>query len=131
MGKRLAINLFDLDRLHSHLRSKIAGMLKVAPIDVSYDRKNSTECALEFSCDLLAAAMLCDVLRSHDREAGDSPIRLYLRKSEAWTRVPEGAVLTMKIAGRYQLNPAIFSGEAEPPTPVPLTRLHGRTRRVS
>ena len=120
---------FDLDRLAPQLRSSVVAprLDLTKPIDMSYDRKNETEVAVQFSCDLLSAAIICDTLRSHDRAAGDTPTRLYLFK-KAWTRIASHVVLTTQDDdGRCRLSHEVFPQSVEP---APVTRPTDLHRRV-
>ena len=112
--ERLAVNLYDLDRVAPSLRaSLVAPRLDLTkPIDMGWDRKSDDETAVVFNCDLLSAAIICDTLRSHDRAAGDSPTRVYLFK-KVWTRVASHVVLTELVDGRCQLSPDVFVVEVE------------------
>ncbi len=76
-AERLALNLFDCDRIEPIVRQMmLGGKLVLEPIRV--DPQRGDEVGVEFSCDLLTAAALCDVIRSHDRELGDRPTRVYV-----------------------------------------------------
>lgn len=119
--EKLAISLEDTDRLTDATRQKfLAGRLEV----VRWLRLGEGEGAVQFTCDLLTAATICDILRSHDRECGDEPTRVYVnRGGDAWTRVPGATVLTaVGPDGAVTLNPATFptrptAEAAAPPRP--------------
>lgn len=112
--ERLAVNIYDLDRVNPTLRaSLVAPRLDLTkPVDMSWDRKSDDETAVAFSCDLLSAAIICDTLRSHDRAAGDSPTRIYLFK-KSWTRVASHVVLTEMVDRVCQLSPDVFVVEVK------------------
>lgn len=119
--EKLAINVFDLDRIDPDFRRKIlAERLDLTHhIDMRFDRiKEADEAAVEFTCDLLTAAIICDILRSHDREVGDFPTRLYLKR-ESWSRIPSRVVLTVTEHGKVKLNPKLFPTEVRPSELVP------------
>jgi hypothetical protein len=111
----LAVNLFDLDRVDPTVRQiLLAGKLDLTRvIRINPDRPDET--AVAFTCDLLTAACICDVIRTHDRAAGDHPCRVYLRRSKAWERLPGAAVLSVLDDGKAVLNPDLFGSPVEPP----------------
>lgn len=109
--ERLAINIADLTRLDEFvLRQLLGGKLDGSPTRT--DKYRADEAAVMLTCDLLTAAIACDVIREHDREAGDPVTRVYLRRVEAWRRLPADAVLTVvEREGDRQsvvLNPDVF-----------------------
>lgn len=109
--ERLAINLFDLDRINLTIR----GMLLADKLDASraipMDRDRGDERAVEFSCDLLTAATVCDTIRSHDRKAGEAPTRVYLWRG-SWSKLGGSVVLTQLMGdGRCRLSPEFFASE--------------------
>lgn len=117
--EQLACNVFDLDKVDPSVREKLKLSDKISrqTVDMRFDRvKESDEAAVVFNCDLLTAALICDILRSHDREMGDSPTRLYLKR-KSWSRIPSYVVLTVVVNGHTELNPEVF------PTAVPLVDL--------
>ena len=77
------------------------------------------EGAVEFTCDLLAAACICDTIRSHDRKVKEYPTRVYLRRAAAWQRLPNDAVLSVVEDEQVKLNPVIFPEEIVPVEFVP------------
>lgn len=104
---RLAINLFDLDHLHPVVRaSALAGKLGKEAVRVDDERMDET--AVEFTCDLLTAASVLDVLRSEARKTDDPPIRAYIKKQGWWQRIPHIAVLTRVREGKVELSPEWF-----------------------
>ncbi len=110
-GRRLALNIYDLtDRCDPIIQQKVGPLLDLKhPLRMDFDRKEGEdEVGVAFSCDLLKAATICDLLRSHDREAGDRPIRLYLFR-KVWSRVPSGTVLTVLEDGKPRLDPRTFA----------------------
>ncbi len=67
--EKLAVNLYDLDRVEESLRPKLfAGRLKLdKPLKMDWDRRDAVdEVAVEFECPLLEAAIICDTLRSNE-----------------------------------------------------------------
>lgn len=114
--EKLAINLFDLDRIEPSLRGPLlSSRLDLnRPIRTNWDRAASTtdEAAVVFICDLLTAAVVCDTIRSHDRKAGDFPTRLYIQR-KTWARIPSHIVLTELVDGKCKLNPSFFPEEVE------------------
>lgn len=101
--ERLAINLFDLDHLHPVVRASALGG-KLGKEAVRVDDERMDETAVEFTCDLLTAASVLDVLRSEARKADDPPIRAYIKKQGWWQRVPHTAVLTRVREGKVELS---------------------------
>jgi len=118
MAERLAINLFDLDRLVDIIRQSLFNHgrnLILKPIVIDKDRRDET--AVEFSCDLLQAATICDIIRSEDRKLKQYPTRVYYCRETAWTKVSSDAVLTLQWfeedGDRLALNPNVFKVEVE------------------
>lgn len=108
--ERLAVALADLDRVDPSIRGKLlAGRLDLtSTVRVGQDRMEDVP-AVVFICPLLEAAIICDVLRSHDRKAGDPPTGIYINKAASWSRVTNNTVLTVLVDGKARLNPVIFS----------------------
>ncbi len=107
--ERLAINLFDIGRVDlGVLRLVLGGKLdlrKEAAIRIS---KLAEDTAVPFTCDLLTAAIACDVLRSENRKLGENPIRIYLAKPGGnWSRLGGNEVLTITEGG-VALDPRVF-----------------------
>ncbi len=118
---RLACNLIDLDRIPSDVRTMM-GLVHLVDrskiVRVVKDR--SDEIAVIFICDLLAAACLCDTIRSWDKKAGDRPTRVYLCKSRVWERFPGDALLSLVDGdGRVRLNPKWFTVKVLPGDLIP------------
>lgn len=109
--ERLAVNLYDITNTN-RLPDSIRQMLLLDKLDLSTpirtDPERLDEAAVAFNCDLLSAACIIDVLRSHDRKAGDYPTRAYLRRASAWNKLPGHAVLTEVVDGKPRLNPDWF-----------------------
>jgi hypothetical protein len=110
--ERLAVNLFDLDRIQEEIRSMLlAGNVDAAQL-VKVNANRPGEIGVEFTCDLLRAACIVDTIRHHDRVSGDSITRVYVFKQSAWTRVSSETKLTRFIGDKLVLNPQVFSSEA-------------------
>lgn len=124
--ERLAVSLADLDRVAPALRAGLlAGKLDLSQaIRVGQDRMEDVP-AVVFTCDLLTAATICDILRSHDRQHGDPPTGLYINKDRAWTRVTNGTVLTVIVNGKVKLNPVVFPAALTDAAPPPAKKLFG------
>lgn len=91
----LAVNLADLDRMDPALRGPLLhGKLDLKAGHIRVDPRRVDEFAVGFTCDLLTAATLCDVVRSNDRKLRQSPTRVYLRRRVSWEQLPKDAVLT-------------------------------------
>jgi hypothetical protein len=116
--ERLALNLGDLMRLDATVR----GVMLAGKVDcetpVRTNGRTLDDGAVVMTCDLLTAACIADVIRAHDRKAGDYPCRCYLRRRDAWQRLPNDALLTVVEGERVVLNPALFR---EKVAPVPLS----------
>jgi len=92
-GIRLGINIFDLGRINSSMLGMLRLAEKIDHVPIRFDLSRLDEGGVAFSCPLLDAACLCDVIRCHDRKAGDYPTRVYIFR-KAWSRLPSHAVLT-------------------------------------
>ena len=125
--ERLAVSLADLDRVAPELRAGLlGGKLDLSGVvRVGQDRMEDVP-AVVFCCDLLTAATVCDILRSHDRQHGDPPTGIYINKDRAWTRVTNGTVLTVVIDSKVLLNPAVFPVPKIDGAPPPAKKLFGR-----
>ncbi|SRR6266404_4623602 len=108
--EQLAINVFDLTRIDETIRAMLlGGKLDLDPEHaIKVDPGRMDETAVTFVCDLLTAASASDVIRGRDREAGDHPTRVYLRRIKAWERLPVAAVLTRVCGGELFLDPGVF-----------------------
>ena len=126
--EKLAVSLVDLDRVAPALRAGLlGGKLDLSrAIRVGQDRTEDVP-AVVFSCDLLTAATVCDILRSHDRQHGDPPTGLYICKDRAWVRVTNDTVLTVVVGGKTRLNPAVFPAALTDAAPPPAKKLFGRS----
>lgn len=105
----LALNIVDLIRIDPSVRGlMLRGRidLRAVPIRIGRD-----EAAIEIRGDLLACASLADVVREHDRRAGDPPTRTYLRRGRTWAKLPSSAVLTLVRGETTILNPEVFPSE--------------------
>lgn len=103
----IAVVIADLDRIVPSIRQMaLSGKLDLStPIRVDPERMDET--AVRFSCDLLTAATLCDVIRANDRKAGDHPTRVWVKR-RAWTKLPGTAMLTLIERGAVVLDPEWF-----------------------
>ncbi len=114
--ERLAINLIDLDRVDSMIRHMLLG----GKLDLSHknviqvDKDRFDETGVVFTCDLLTAACVCDTIRTHDKNAGDYPTRVYLFRARAWSKVSGATLLSVVEDGVVILNPEVFPVEVEP-----------------
>lgn len=127
---RLAINLVDLDRMLPEVRSiLLGGKLDVAAGPIVVDPDRFGEVAVAFRCPPETAGAICDLIRSHDRDAGDHPTRVYVFR-RAWRRLPADAVLTIVEDGKCLTNPEVFGYDGLPSidSPRPVERVDvGRT----
>lgn len=108
--ERLAIALEALERLPTAMRNEIIPKLhRDTLLRMGKGERKEDVPALEFSCSLLEAALICDIVRNHDRLAGESPADVYIHRGTTWTRVIFSQVLTVLINGKAALNPAFFT----------------------
>lgn len=120
--ERLALCIFDLTRCDPVVRQMLlSGKLDTSGNYVVADKERPDERGVILSCPIEIGSAVCDILRNHDRKAGDYPTRVYLNRgngSEVWTRLPADVVLTLirEIDGKSVpvLNPAIFPPECLP-----------------
>lgn len=119
---KVAINLFDLQRLQSGVRSPLLrGKLDLkAP---TMRAGGGDEVGAVFRCDLLTALLVCDIIRSHDVRDGRSQTRVYATdRNGRWYRLPDEAALTIKSTEGMIPNPTFFANElsvvAPPIAPV-------------
>lgn len=119
---KLAVNLLDLDRLDPLTRQ----ILIAGRVDAGAMVMVGKEIAVPFSCDLLLAACLCQAVRNLDRRADRAPCRVYLKKADAWNKVPGIVDLITVEGGKCLLNPA-----AVPPEPVPTHAMPIPGRKVT
>lgn len=117
---KLAVSMEDLERLSPLARAGLtAGRLDLSRIvKVGEDRIKAVP-ALAFSCDLLTAAKVCDIMRAQDKKVEDKLTQVYVLKDRVWSRVPWNVTLTVARQngdGRpvVQLNPDIFGQAVEP-----------------
>lgn len=112
--ERLAINLFDLDRVDPTIRGiLLGGKLELSRANViKVDKTKPDETAVEFTCGLLSAASICDTIRSHDMQAKESVTRVYIFRGRVWVKLGAKDLLTIVQDDSVRLNPVIF-----PPLP--------------
>lgn len=118
----LAINLCDVERMPAIVREAVFGAGNNCKLDLTdairIDPSRADEVAVAFRCDLLTAALCCDVIRGHDRDAGDPSTRVYVFR-KAWSKLPSAAMLTQMAGGKVQLHPSVFGGQQRTATPPP------------
>lgn len=109
-AERLAVNLFDLDRIDPFIREQLGLARKLVAEAIRIDADRSDETAVAFGCPLEEAAATLDIIRDHDRRAGDHPTRAYLRRRAggAWERMPANAVFSVIMRGQLALNADVF-----------------------
>ena len=110
----LAANLYDLDRVPEMIRECLNFRNVFMRMAVTTDPDRVDEAAIPFRCDLLTAACICDMIRTHDRGVKDYPTRVYIRKKVAWEKVPANINLTTIEDGDPVLNPVVFGGGRSP-----------------
>lgn len=106
--EKLGLNLFDLDMVHPDLRVRILQDRLDLTQAIKIDPTKPDERAVVFRCDLLSAALACDLLWSEARREGDSLIRVYLFQNGRWKRVPDTTTFTALINEQAALNPKVF-----------------------
>ena len=108
--ERLAVALFDLDRIEPSIRKMILGGKLDLSVPFRVDAWDVAEDTMvPFSCPLIDAASICDVVRDRDRRAGDPPTRVAVFK-QTWQRLSGTVLLTVMVKGKVTLNPAAFAG---------------------
>lgn len=114
MEPKLAIWLSDVERLPPQMRLEMYPHLDLNKIHRTGKGERIEESpTLAFKCPLLQAALICDVVRSHDRKVGARPSELFVNRSgddDGWRRIVYGDMLTVVVNGRAILNPAVFGG---------------------
>ncbi len=120
-GDRLGINLDDVERVLPDVRAMLGlahlvDRTKIVRVKVL---NRPDDLVVIFICDLLAAACLCDTLRSWNRKDGDYPTRVYLCKSKVWERLPGDALLSLMDNGKARLNPKWFTIRVLPGDLIP------------
>ena len=105
---KLAVNLLDLDRVHSVVRTILLGGKLDTSAVIIVDKNRFDEAAVAFTCDTLTAACICDTLRGKDRLNKVYPTRVYIQKKSAWNRLPHAVDLTVIEGNQVLLNPDVF-----------------------
>lgn len=106
--ERLAISLVDIDRIPSEVRQIMLGGKLDATKAIKIDKTKLDEIGVLFTCDLLTAGTISDLIRGHDKKLGDYPTRVYIQRAIAWERLPADTLLTIVKDGRVILNPKVF-----------------------
>jgi hypothetical protein len=91
----------------------LAGKLDMVTGWVSVDKNRMDECCIPFCCDNVIAACICDTIRTRDRNHGQYPTRVYVKRKTAWEKVSGDAVLSVVAKGtnKIVLNPKFFGEE--------------------
>jgi uracil-DNA glycosylase family 4 len=115
---RLALNIDDVFRMTPDARKQLlAGRINFGQLAskmyIKVDGRAEPEAAIEFSCPLVEAATVCDVIRHQDAQVGDKPSRVYVNRRDAWTRLPAEATLTTTVDGGCALNREVFDVKVE------------------
>ena len=114
-GEKLAVTLTDLDRLPTDAKARYLG----GRLDLAKTVKVGAGIpAVAFKCDLLQAALVCDLLRSEDRKAGDAPTGVWVKRRDSWYKVSERLLLTLTVADEGALNPDLFADAVIEGAPV-------------
>lgn len=117
-GERLALNIYDLDRIPDEVRPGLVSR-HLAKKAIHIPTELGDEIGIELVCPLLDAACICDMLRSRDRASNSIPTRIYLFR-ERWVRVQAGAYLSVLVGDKVVLNPKVFDVERVIAEPIPL-----------
>lgn len=109
----LAVNLFDLDRVEPMVRQALLADTLDLDSVIKADDDKPDERAVRFKCPFLRAALICDILRNHDRQVGDPPTRIYMSRMSGpfrvgWRKLPGNLVLTATVNDKVTLNPLLF-----------------------
>ena len=115
--ERLGINLFDLERVDTGMYQRLlAGRLdlrKESVVRLSDSKPDDS--VVPFTCGTREAALVCDILRSENRREGDEPVRVYIFRAKAWTRLSGQVILTLpgdpESGQKARLNPDIFPSQ--------------------
>lgn len=121
--ERLAIALEDIEQIEQDFRGPLLkGRLDLTTIiRVMGESVAGDTPIVAFSCDLLTAAVVCDLLRARARKEGKVPPRMYWNKTGvSWYRVTLDVVFTVVVNGRARLNPEAFPNEVLPGAPLPV-----------
>jgi hypothetical protein len=111
--ERLAINVVDLGRLPPIIRQclDLANQVNLQSV-IRVDEDRFDEAAVEFTCALVQAASICDIIRIEDRKRKQYPTRVYLCRDTAWTRLPGDVALAFSGDEECELNPDVFKDKA-------------------
>lgn len=111
VGCGLALSITDLGRAAPGVRAALLKG-KIHPDPVRPDPARPLEAAVELTCALATAAAAADVLRDHDRAAGERPTRTWVRTPRGtWVQVPAHVMLSVIAGGRPVPNPEVFRPE--------------------
>lgn len=119
---KFAINLYDIDHINPFIRGIMLKGKVNTETPIRVDKNKPDETAVEFTCDLLTAALTIDVLRNEQRKVNSPSIRAYIYK-KTWRRIPYNQVLTVIDEGKTKLAPDVFieREEVELGEPEPLS----------
>jgi hypothetical protein len=120
---RIAINAADLTRVDALILSMLLSRHVDITKPIITDVRRPDEMAVEIQAPLITAANICDVIRMHDRRAGDHPTRVYVCRRVAWEKVPSTALLCLIRNGECVLNPAVFPVDAKVVKPTEFTSI--------
>lgn len=113
-GERLAVHLADLDLFDNVMRCKLFGP-GLCRLDVEGREEAKGNPILVFKGGLVQSALIIDLGRSYNREAGQKVLRVYLDKGNGWQRVPSKTALTILVEGSTALNPEVFDNDLKAP----------------
>lgn len=115
-SEKLAVNIPDCDYIPAVFReamglSKKVDLTKPTLVYRNKNKSEEDEYGFVFTCPLLEAALLCDMIRSRDRKVGFVPTRLYIFR-RTWQKILNGTVLTETVDGKARLSRKVFRIEA-------------------
>lgn len=117
-AERLALTLADLDRLDPGIRRKmLGGRIALTPVRADDGIIRADGVIIPFVCPLLESAMIADVLRFQDKQAGNRVTGVWLDRGRGWRKLASDAVLTVKVNETFILNPAVFDDAFDAPPP--------------
>lgn len=119
-NNRLALPVSVLELIDPGLRERLslASRLERTPIRLDSDKVH----IVAFSCDLLTAALICDIIRSNDRKLGDRASPIYRQRSPGgkWVRASDTTVFTTTDTdGKAHLSVDVFPEVIKPEDLIP------------
>lgn len=108
--ERVAVALEDLDRLDKQFKlNLLAGRLDLSTI---VEPAKGVACVV-FSCDIISAAIVADLIRSDDRKNARTPSAIYMERNTVWSAMKPDDVWTVVVNDLIHLNPLIFPAPSD------------------